>query len=163
MLHTWKRMLLILKSLNMNIQAISENQYSEIIDLLNRNNLPVSDISAETKLFALIDNNAIIGSIGLEVVNKYALLRSLCVDEKHRNKGAAILLVNFIEDYARELNLKSIYLLTTTAEHFFSNREYKIVERESVPEPISQTSEFKSVCPASATIMKKDLILSEVF
>jgi amino-acid N-acetyltransferase len=147
----------------MTIQAISENQYSDVIDLLIRNNLPVTDITTNTKLFTLIENNEIIGSIGIEIINSHALLRSLSVDEKHRNKGAAILLVNFLEDVGKQEGIESIYLLTTTAEHFFSNRDYKIVARKLVPESIRQTSEFKSVCPASATIMKKDLILSEVF
>jgi hypothetical protein len=31
----------------MNIQPVSENQFQLIIDLLIRNNLPVSDISSE--------------------------------------------------------------------------------------------------------------------
>jgi amino-acid N-acetyltransferase len=146
----------------MTIQPISETQYSEVIDLLNRNNLPVTDITIDTKIYALLENNEVIGSIGIEIIKKHALLRSLCVDEKHRNKGAAILLVNFLEEAAKREGIESIYLLTTTAEHFFANRDYKNVSREMVPESIRQTSEFKSVCPASATIMKKDLIMSEV-
>jgi amino-acid N-acetyltransferase len=146
----------------MNIQPVSENQFQLIIDLLIRNNLPVSDLSSETRLFALMEENELIGSIGLEVSQNNALLRSLCVDEKHRNKGAAVKLVKFLEEFAKQEDIENIYLLTTTAEQFFSNRNYVPVDRNSVPYSIQQTSEFKSVCPASATIMIKRLFAEQV-
>ncbi len=75
----------------------------------------------------------------------------------YRNKGAAVKLVKFLEEFAKQEDIENIYLLTTTAEQFFSNRNYVPVDRNSVPYSIQQTSEFKSVCPASATIMIKRL------
>ena len=141
----------------MDIQPIVNDQFNEVIDLLNRNNLPTSDITRETKLFVMTDQNKIIGSIGLEIKKNMGLLRSLSVDDKYRNKGSAISLVNYLEDFARELHLDSIYLLTTTAEQFFTKRKYKVIDRNTIPDEIRDTSEFQSVCPASAVVMKKHL------
>jgi amino-acid N-acetyltransferase len=48
-------------------------------------------------------------------------------------------------------------LLTQTAERFFSQRGYSRIDRASVPAPVQEASEFRSLCPASATCMSKAL------
>ena len=48
-------------------------------------------------------------------------------------------------------------LLTETADDFFSALGYRVVARESVPEAIRRSAEFRALCPASATCMRKAL------
>ena len=141
----------------MHIVPVNQNNFSSALHLLKQNNLPTEDITDTTKLFVMESGNDIIGTIGIEFHDGEALLRSLSVDADKRTKGLGQQLVQYIEDYAGENGAKSMWLLTTTAETFFSKRNYQRIEREQVPESIKSSSEFKSVCPASAAVMKKEL------
>jgi N-acetylglutamate synthase-like GNAT family acetyltransferase len=57
----------------------------------------------------------------------------------------------------RAEGLKTLVLLTQTAETFFAKRGYVLTLREQVPEPIRQTAEFRALCPAMAVCMSKAL------
>jgi len=48
-------------------------------------------------------------------------------------------------------------LLTTSAESFFRLAHYVRVERDHVPQAIRGTTQFASLCPASAAVMRKTL------
>ncbi len=141
----------------MNIYPVTQNDFEKVTGLLKQNNLPTSDITATTPLFALYDEGNLIGSIGLETYKEEGLLRSLCVAQEKRQSGVGNQLVSFIEDFARAKGIKTIYLLTTTAAAYFRKKEYQTITRNDVPDVLKQTSEFTSTCPASATVMKKDL------
>jgi amino-acid N-acetyltransferase len=53
--------------------------------------------------------------------------------------------------------LRALYLLTTTAEHYFPRFGFTRVDRSAVPADIRATEEFRSACPASATVMARPL------
>jgi amino-acid N-acetyltransferase len=55
------------------------------------------------------------------------------------------------------LGVRSIYLLTTTAEVFFKRLGYERIERSRAPPSIERTREFASLCPASSAFMIKQL------
>jgi amino-acid N-acetyltransferase len=141
----------------MNISPINQNNFSAAVGLLKKNNLPADDLTDTTQLFVLFDEDNVLGTIGLEHDGEDALLRSLSVSEEKRNGGLGMELVSFIERYAKENGVKNIYLLTTTAAPFFSKLGYETIDRSSVSDFVRTTSEYCSVCPASATVMKKTL------
>jgi amino-acid N-acetyltransferase len=85
------------------------------------------------------------------------LLRSLAVAKAYRRQGLATQLVNKIEEYARSQKVATLYLLTLTAENFFSGRGYKKIDRKAAPAALQETTEFKSLCPQTAVCMKKRL------
>jgi len=97
------------------------------------------------------------GVVGLELFGSVALLRSLAVIKVARGLGCAKKLVFEAENRARESGIKELYLLTTTAEKFFSNVEYVQAERNAAPEQIKSTTEFSGLCPVDATFMVKQL------
>ena len=140
----------------MNISAVSASD-SEVLALIDKAALPVEDINDKVELFAIRENEHVLGTIGMEHDDKVALLRSLNVDVKQRGKGYGDALVKFLENVANDKGIQTIYLLTTTAEAFFSKQGYLVVCRNEVPQFIQHTSEFSSVCPASAIVMKKEL------
>ena len=141
----------------MEIREITRDEKPGVVTLLKNNNLPSEDLNDDTVLFVLWEGEHMAGTIGLEHNGKEGLLRSLCTDEHSRGRGRGTQMVSFLEQYAREKGLSTLYLLTTTAEAFFSKRNYQRIEREEVPGFLAGTSEFSSVCPASAVIMKKEL------
>ena len=142
----------------MTITPATPANFSAAIEQLKTNNLPIEDISETTDLFVLMDDNKVSGTIAIEYSGTEGLLRSLSVSEEQRNNGLGIQLVNYIENYALQNGVQNLYLLTTTAEIFFERRAYEVVERNEVPLFIQNTSEFNSVCPTSAIIMKKRLL-----
>jgi amino-acid N-acetyltransferase len=141
----------------MEITPITQNSFSAAIDLLKKNNLPTEDITDTTHLFVLHHEGQVAGTVAIEHDAQTALLRSLSVSEENRSSGLGIHLVQFIEQFAKEQGVGSIYLLTTTAAGFFSKLGYQQIDRNDVPAFISHTREYCSICPSSATVMKKAL------
>jgi amino-acid N-acetyltransferase len=97
------------------------------------------------------------GVVGLEPVGAIAILRSLAVDPSYRSSGLGSALVACAEANAHSSQLREIYLLTTTAEAFFTKRGYQRVDRDSAPPSIRSHSQFQTLCPASAALMMKSL------
>ena len=97
------------------------------------------------------------GVVGLEIGSGVALLRSLVVDPAARGTGLGQGLVAAAEEHARGRGVRTIYLLTTTAEGFFARLGYRGASRENAPEAIRQTREFAALCPASAAFMSKEV------
>lgn len=141
----------------MTIHPVSSHDYAAVLSLLQQNNLPTEDITQHTRLFTFYDDGMLTGIVGVEIKGEDGLLRSLCVSEHRRTGGSGTALVEYIENYARQQGVKHLYLLTTTAAPFFANRGYETIDRSTVPGTIKETSEFASVCPSSATVMKKNL------
>jgi amino-acid N-acetyltransferase len=95
--------------------------------------------------------------VGLELYDGVALMRSLVVAPQARGTGAGTALVRHAEAYAREHGVHTVYLLTTTAEPFFSRRGYTRADREFAPPAIRATREFAGICPASSAFMSRAL------
>ena len=77
--------------------------------------------------------------------------------EENRGNGFGEILVNYLEDYAKKIGLRELYLLTTTADIYFGKRGYVEIERDEIPENVQQSEEFSTLCPASAVAMRKSL------
>ena len=130
----------------------------EIQRLLKSVDLPYTDIEPHINHFLCVeDENELIGVVGLEVYEDIALLRSLAVDEKYRKRGLGKILIDEILQYADDRKIKHIYLLTTTAEAFFTKLGFTLVERNDAPDVIRATHEFASLCPESAVLMSRSM------
>jgi amino-acid N-acetyltransferase len=71
---------------------------------------------------------------------------------QHRGLGQA--LTRAALALARERRVAAVYLLTTTADGFFTRFGFTTVAREDVPETIRQSVEFTTACPSTATVMR---------
>ena len=141
----------------MTIVPASQNSFSAAIELLKKNNLPTEDLNPGTQLFVVEEGNELVGTIAVEYDFNDALLRSLSVAEQKRNAGVGTLLVDFAEGYLKTQGVKTVYLLTTTAEGFFARGGYEIIDRSTVPPFIQRTAEYRFICAATSTVMKKEL------
>jgi amino-acid N-acetyltransferase len=138
--------------------AIEDNG-PEIRRLLADSDLHHEDITtAQLEHFLLgWDGPRLVAVVGLEIKNGSALLRSLAVDEDYRKHGIATRLVGKIEEYAKSMEVDTLYLLTMTAEAFFKKCGYRRIARDSAPAGIQETTEFRNLCPASAVCMDRNL------
>ncbi len=143
----------------MNYSFAAEDNGPEIRQLLTDSDLHHEDITtAQLKHFVLgWDGPKLVAVVGLEIKNHSALLRSLAVEEDHRNRRIATILVGEIEDYAKSMEVDTLYLLTLTAEAFFKKCGYRRIARYSAPAGIQETTEFRNLCPASAVCMVRYL------
>jgi amino-acid N-acetyltransferase len=135
------------------------NQLTEIKQLLSACDLPTTDIFPSNSLlfFGCHSEGYLVGVIGLEVYGSVALMRSLAVDPTHRKHGLGKSLVDIAETHAASLGVESVYLLTTTADAFFSKLGYLPAVRDDAPSPIKATIQFTDLCPASSSFMSKRL------
>jgi amino-acid N-acetyltransferase len=97
------------------------------------------------------------GLVGLELFDDVALLRSLVVSPEVRSSGMGSALVQFAESHARAQGVRTVYLLTTTAEGFFLRLGYSKTTRDSAPSAIRATREFAGICPESSAFLSKQL------
>ena len=127
--------------------------------LLDESGLPVEDITAQhlRHFFGCGSGPELEGLVGLELYGEEALLRSLAVAAAHRGAGLGSRLVAHAERHARDRGVKSLYLLTTTAEAFFLRRGFARIPREDAPAVIKGTKEFSGICPVSSAFMVKHL------
>ena len=97
------------------------------------------------------------GCAGLEVYGALGLLRSVAVRASTRGAGVGSELVARITAAARAQGLRELFLLTTTAEHYFPRFGFACVGRESVPVAVQASAEFQGACPSTAIVMRKSL------
>ncbi|HEY1181567.1 MAG TPA: arsenic resistance N-acetyltransferase ArsN2 [Rhodocyclaceae bacterium] len=127
--------------------------------LLHRNQLPTSDIEAgdAVLLFSSVREQHLAGVVGLQVFGRLALLRSLAVSESERGRGLGGALVRYAEKHAASLGVRSLYLLTTSADQFFAAQGYSRISRADSPAVIAATAQFSGLCPSSSAFMVKVL------
>jgi amino-acid N-acetyltransferase len=141
----------------MSVRAATPEDLDGITSLLRTADLPSDDLSPQSMkhFFVLTERQTSVGAVGLEIYDDSALLRSLVVAKEARGRGYGAQLVNAAEAYARGLDLRAMYLLTTTAEHFFRARGYVPIDRGRAPEAIKGSTQFSSLCPSTAVVMVK--------
>jgi arsenate reductase len=130
-----------------------------VLQLLQQASLPVQDLgdADAVRFWVAEDRGQVVGAIGLERHGDTGLLRSLVVAPSARNRGIGRELVATLEREARRAGIGQLALLTQTARPFFERLGYAAIARDSAPDAVKESAEFRSVCPASATCMVKSL------
>jgi amino-acid N-acetyltransferase len=142
--------------MELNIQISEPKDLTTVTEFLTTYNLPISDLAEDNiQLFLAHDEEELIATIGLEKHKNTGLLRSLAVKENYRNLGVADKMLKGFFAVCKSQEISDVYLLTTTAEHYFKKRGFLQVDRKSVPSAIRQSREFRSICPASAVAMHR--------
>jgi amino-acid N-acetyltransferase len=124
--------------------------------LLSDCGLPSADIHEHLDHFIVAkDGHQLIGVIGLQLLGRIALLRSLAVANRYRNQGAGKALYTRLVAYAHLKGVAKLYLLTLSARPFFLHLGFEFVDRAAVPEEIRTTAEFRDLCPDTAVCLAK--------
>ena len=134
---------------------------SAVEALLTGSNLPLNGVREALGCFVVAhDDGRLVGVAGIEecgVRGEHALLRSVAVDPAWRSRGLGRALVSRAIALAESRGVNALYLLTTTAEHYFPSFGFTTTSREAVPDDVRSTAEFQGACPASATVMVRRL------
>lgn len=143
------------------IENAKKSDLAAIRSLLQLTELPPEGIDPHLENFLVIRNpksipgsDLLIGSIGLEVYGKSALLRSLAVHPDFQGIGLGTRLVERIIEVAKKRGIIRLFLLTDTAEEFFEKKGFVVVTRDQVPEDMKKSIEFTTLCTSSPSMMR---------
>ncbi|HYF39233.1 MAG TPA: arsenic resistance N-acetyltransferase ArsN2, partial [Gemmatimonadales bacterium] len=138
-----------------NLRTATPADLPAVLSLLERSELPTAGVADNFSHFLVAEaGGQLVGVAGLELYDGSALLRSVAVESRWRGTGVGKVLVERAIDHARERGVEDVYLLTTTAEHYFPRFGFTCVSRDSVAEGIRRSVEFQCACPASAKVMR---------
>ncbi len=126
-------------------------QLPQLEALLEANDLPADDCAEQAENFyGIVEQDRLIAAGGLQPAGEYYLLRSLVVDEACRGRGLARAISEFLLSKAEDAGSPAVYLLTETAAEYFTRLGFEPTARERVPEAVSRTRQFTSLCPDEA-------------
>jgi amino-acid N-acetyltransferase len=128
-----------------------------VLALLHSAGLPTADFTSAQGLtmWVVSERDSLVGVVAMERFGTDALLRSLAVAAGHRKRGVGHQLVARLEHDAQAEGVHQLVLLTETAEPFFRNLGYEVIDRRYVSQELRQCAEFRSLCPVSAVCMRK--------
>jgi N-acetylglutamate synthase-like GNAT family acetyltransferase len=136
------------------VRAAAPDDLAAVERLLTTSGLPIDGVREGLPTFVVAETgNDVVGVAGLEVCCDNALLRSVAVSPEWRSHGLGRALVTRVISDAEARGIRALYLLTTTADRYFPTFGFRTITRDDVPSDVRETAEFRSACPASATVM----------
>jgi len=121
--------------------------------------LPTSDLNETGRsvfAYSTLAGEAV-GFGGYELYGKEVLLRSIVVPEAQRSKSIGRNLVPLLLYRAFQAGARRAWLLTTTAEGFFSKLGFKVTDRSVAPESILSTRQAKDLCPSTTVVLSRNI------
>jgi len=138
------------------IEPAGASDLAAIVALLAEAGLPQDETELRAARFLVAkDDHRLVGAIGAEVAGSDALLRSLVVAPAKRGSGLGGELVRRLDLAAGAWGVTHWWLLTTTAERFFSAHGFRVVPRDSAPESIRVSRQFTGGVCASAVCLTR--------
>ncbi len=143
----------------MNIQTATASDRFDICKLLRASGLPTEDVDAQRlhDFQVLREGGRLVAVVGIERCGSVGLLRSLAVVDSLRGGGVGGALLQAAQRRARAEGYAALYLLTTSAADYFARFGYVPVERDEAPPEIRAASQFATLCPAAAVLMRKTM------
>jgi amino-acid N-acetyltransferase len=138
------------------LRRLGDGEISAARALLAACELPVDDLANPAiSLIGAFHGHDLVGVIGLEACESVGLLRSLAVAGGHRGRGVARDLCDHLFALATERGIETLFLLTTTAADYFARLGFVAIDRDAAPGSIQTTTQFASICPTSARVMRR--------
>lgn len=138
------------------IQNATAADFDAVCALLSANNLPSADLNPLLDHFLVaLEEGKVVAVMGIDRYGMAGLLRSAAVSASHRNAGLAAALLQQLLETAKQTGIAGLYLITNTAENYFSKKGFVKISRELVPAAVLQSEEFNGLCPASSVIMHR--------
>lgn len=122
--------------------------------------LPAGDLKADSaQYFALADvTGQAVAFAGMIRLGEEALLRSVLVPAALRPKSYGAWALETIAQWARDVGIRRLWLLTAGVEGFFVGQGFRIVPRQKAPAATAGTTQFSATCPDSAVLMCLTLV-----
>jgi amino-acid N-acetyltransferase len=134
----------------------SEGDLDALKRLLVGSLLPSRDVGGPRQRFIVASENArLIGCAGLQVAGQDGLVRSMAVHWTRRNAGLGSRLHQRLLFEAVLAGVRTLYVVTTTAEDFFAGHGFRKVAAHAVPPELQASEEFTAFVPGGSTVMSR--------
>ena len=141
------------------IHAAEASDLPAIRRLLHSQHLPLDGVDEHVSTMVVAkEGSEVVGAGAVELYADGALLRSVVVDPVVQGQGLGHRLSEAALNMAKDRGADTAFLLTTTAEKFFPKLGFEPIVRDDVPVSVQASIEFQSACPASAVVMRKQLL-----
>jgi amino-acid N-acetyltransferase len=129
-----------------------------IVALLEASKLPIAGLATHiaNTIVARV-GDSIVGCAAVEAYPPAGLLRSVAVAAERRGEGLGQRLTAAALDLARRRGVRTVYLLTTTADAFFPKLGFAAIDRRELDPALAASEELRGACPASAVAMRAAL------
>ena len=118
--------------------------------------LPIDDLgTSEGRYFRFDRNGVLAGFGGFEPYGPDALLRSVVVVPQMRGTGTGRAIAGALLSEMRQAGIQDAYLLTTTAEGFFTRLGFAEIERKRAPARILATPQAATICSSAPLLSKR--------
>jgi N-acetylglutamate synthase-like GNAT family acetyltransferase/protein-tyrosine-phosphatase len=118
--------------------------------------LPSRDVGGTNQRFIVAsENGRLIGCAGLQVAGQDGLVRSMAVHWTRRNAGLGSRLHERLLFEAVLAGVRTLYVVTTTAEDFFAGHGFKKIAAKAVPSELQASEEFTAFVPGGSTVMSR--------
>jgi amino-acid N-acetyltransferase len=118
--------------------------------------LPSRDVGgAHQRFIVASENGRLIGCAGLQVAGQDGLVRSMAVHWTRRNAGLGTKLHERLLFEAVLAGVRTLYVVTTTAEDFFAGHGFRKVAAHQVPSELQASEEFTAFVPGGGTVMSR--------
>ncbi|MEF9443339.1 arsenic resistance N-acetyltransferase ArsN2 [Burkholderia sp. 1B3(2022)] len=123
--------------------------------------LPTDDLEEPGRSFFAYETLAgsLLGYGGFERYGDQVLVRSLVVRTEHRRHGIGRNMLAVLLRDAFDAGGRTAWLLTSTAAAFFEAAGFKAKARELAPAEVLATRQAAALCPASAVLMSRAIVL----
>jgi N-acetylglutamate synthase-like GNAT family acetyltransferase/protein-tyrosine-phosphatase len=142
------------------IGPASGGDFDAIKRLLVASLLPSRDVVEGRQRFIVASEaGRLIGCAGLQVAGQDALVRSMAVHWTRRNAGLGSKLHARLLFEAVLAGVRTLYVVTTTAEDFFAGHGFRKVAASAVPQELQASDEFTAFVPGGSTVMARPVSL----
>jgi N-acetylglutamate synthase-like GNAT family acetyltransferase/protein-tyrosine-phosphatase len=118
--------------------------------------LPSRDVGgANLRFIVASEGGRLIGCAGLQVSGQDGLVRSMAVHWTRRNAGLGSRLHERLLFEAVLTGVRTLYVVTTTAEDFFAGHGFKKIQARAVPPELQASEEFTAFVPGGSTVMSR--------
>lgn len=143
---------------SMIVEAADERDLGAVRDLLEQQHLPLDGVDDHVGTMVVArDGGRVVGAAAVELYDDGALLRSVVVDTTMQGRRLGHWLTEEALKTAERHGARAVFLLTTTAETFFPRFGFHRISRDQVPPSVQASVEFRSACPASAVVMRREI------
>lgn len=134
-----------------------EGTWPEFMEVLEANGLPTQDLLEHGQFFyALTQDDRPVAFGGYALRGSDVLLRSIVVPGALRGQGHGARMLDALMTAAARSGATHAWLLTMTPT-FFQHHGFTTRSRSECPPDVAATPEFRSICPASASLMAHKL------
>lgn len=139
------------------VEACPED-LSPVLTLLADASLPREGVAEHFQHFLVARaEGQVVGAVGLELYGSGALLRSLVVAPPHRGQRLGQALTARLLQEAKKHGVRSVFLLTETADGFFPKFGFRRITRDTVDPAVQASVEFQTACSESTVCMCLEL------